>query len=74
MVRAMIAQAAGRLEAVDAVNPLEALGNRPGLVRLQLADEVPLQRQVREGRHLGDCLLNVVFPEIRDAGGGGSPQ
>ena len=47
---ALLRQAPGHAQAVDAVHPVEALGDRPGLVRLQAADEVPVQRQIPRAR------------------------
>src|SRR6202011_4599346 len=60
-------------QTIDAVHPIEAFGDRTGLVGLNGADEVPTQREVGELVHLGRRLLKIVFAEIRDAGGGGQP-
>ncbi len=38
-------------------------GHGLGLVRLQVADQVPFQRQVLQRLHLGQCLLHVVLAE-----------
>ncbi len=37
-------------------------GHGLGLVRLQVADQVPFQRQVLQRLHLGQCFLHVVGP------------
>jgi hypothetical protein len=47
------------------------LGDLAGLVGLDLADEMPLQGQIRQVRHLGEGLLEVVFTEGKLTGGMG---
>ena len=42
-----------------------------GFVGLDAADEMPNQLQIGELIHFGQSLLQIVFAEIRDAGGGG---
>ena len=39
-------------------------GNVPRLVGLDGADEMPSQRKMRQRRHLGQRLLQVVLPEV----------
>jgi hypothetical protein len=62
---ALPGQALGDLQAVDGVGPVEVLGDQAGLVALDRADAVPLQRQVGQQRHLLHRLLDVVLPERR---------
>ena len=45
------------------MDPGEVLGDRTGLVGLELADEVPFQGQVGQVGLLGEGLLQVVFAE-----------
>ena len=71
--RPLFRQPPGHAQPVDAVHPVEALGNGAGLVRLQAADEMPVQRQGAQFVHLCQSLLEIVFTEIRDAGRGGRP-
>ena len=73
MERPLLGQPAGHAQAVDAVHPIEARGDVAGLVGLDPADEVPDQPQIAELVHFGKGLLEIVFAEIRDAGGGGQP-
>ena len=63
----LLRQAPGYAEAVDAVHPFEVLGYGAGLVRLQAPDEMPVQRQIAEHSLLRKRLLQIIFPEIRDA-------
>ena len=63
----LLRQAPGYAEAVDAVHPFEVLGHGASLVRLQAPDEVPVQRQIAEYSLLRNRLLQIIFPEIRDA-------
>ncbi len=71
MKRPLLGEPAGDAQAIHALHPVEAFGNRAGLVGLDAADEVPLQVQVGELVHLGQSFLQIVFTEIRDAGGCG---
>ena len=73
MVRTLLRQPPGDAQTIDAVHPIEAFGDRTGLIGLNAADKVPTQRKVGQAVHLGRGFLKVVFPEIRDAGGGGRP-
>ena len=45
------------------------LGHRTGLVALQRADKMPLQRQIGQLRDLVDAFLDVVFTKGELAGG-----
>ena len=45
------------------MNPIVALGRQARLVRLQLADEVPL-RTCPHSVHLGDAFVNEVLAEV----------
>src|SRR5690242_9926782 len=47
--------------------PLEVLGDRPGLVSLELADEVPGQLEPLQCLDLGQGLLEIALPEVLDA-------
>ncbi len=58
-------------EAIHALHPVEALGDGASLVGLDAADEVPVKLQVGKLVHFDLRLLQIVFAEIRDAGGGG---
>ena len=44
MKGALFGQAPGHAPSIDAVHPVEALGDGPGLVRLQGPDEMPAHR------------------------------
>ena len=71
---ALLREPPGDAQAVDAMYPVEALGHRAGLVRLQPADEVPARRQCPHCAYLCERLLKIVFTEIRDARRGGRPH
>ena len=58
---ALFGQALGDLESVHAVHPVEVLGHQSGLVALNGADAMPLQRQVVQGSDFVDRFLDVVF-------------
>ena len=45
------------------MNPRKMFGDRPCLVALQRADEMPFQIEVCRGARLVDRFLNVIFPE-----------
>ncbi len=60
----------GRLEPVDGVDPVKMLRNGPGLVGLQVTDEVPDEFIAGHGQDLFEPLLNLVFSEIPLAGAG----
>jgi hypothetical protein len=53
---------------VDGVHPREGFGDRPCLVGLDLADEVPGQFQVTQGRHLLLRLLQVALADMLEPG------
>ena len=61
---ALLAEADGDALAIERVDPVKVLGDGARLVRLQLADEVPRQRQVGELGELRQRFLQVVFAEI----------
>ncbi len=65
MVRPLGAEPLGDAQPVDRVHPLAALGHVAGLVRLQLADEMPGERPPAQGVDLRDGLLDVVLSELR---------
>ena len=71
MERPLLGQPLGDAQAIDAVHPVEAFGDGTGLVGLDGADEMPTQLQIREAVHFGKGFLQIIFAEIRDAGGGG---
>lgn len=64
-------QAARDLRPVHGVHPLEVIGDVPGLVGLDGADEVPNNVQVREGGDLGGRFLDVVLTELALSGSTG---
>ena len=47
------------------MNPLEALGQLTGLVRLNGTDEMPFDAQAAQLGHFRDRLLQLVFAEAR---------
>ena len=57
-----------QLRAVDGVDGVEALGGLPRLVGLQVADEMPAQRQIGEAIHLLNRFLDLVLAEVDLAG------
>ena len=61
---ALLAQAHGDALAIERVDPVKVLGDGTRLVRLQLADVVPGQRQVGELGELRQRFLQVVFAEV----------
>jgi hypothetical protein len=70
MVRALLGQTLRDLQAIDRMYPVEMFGDRPRLVRLQGADEMPFERraQIGERLDLGERLLHVVLAELALAG------
>src|SRR5690606_33866422 len=68
LVRPLGRQSLGDFQAIDAVHPVEMLGDGPGLVRLDRPDEVPDQRQILQFGHLGQGFLQVILPDVLDAG------
>jgi twitching motility protein PilT len=69
MRRPLPRQAPGQRFAIQAVQPMEMLGDDAGLVALQGADEVPFQGQVGQGFDLGQGFLRVTFAEQPLPGG-----
>ncbi len=67
-VRALLVQPPRDLESVHGVNPVEVLGHLAGLVRLQRANEVPRQRQLRELGDLRQRFLKIVFAKVAQPG------
>lgn len=67
---ALLGQALRDLQPVDRMHPVEALGDGARLVRLQRADEMPLElgAQVGERADLVDRFLHVVLAECALAG------
>src|SRR3989338_11158587 len=61
-------EALRELEAVERVHPGEIAGDESGLVRLQVADEMPLEAAAGEVRDLGERLLHGAFAEGALAG------
>src|SRR5579862_4028631 len=53
---------------IHAMHPVEPLGDGTRLVGLDLPDEVPADRELRERLPLCERLAQVVFPEVRQAG------
>jgi hypothetical protein len=68
MVRTLCVEPPRDALAVERVHPLEALGHRARLVALQLADEVPGERQSLQGLDLRLALADVVLAEFALAG------
>ena len=62
-VRALIVEPPGDADAVQGMDPLEALGHFAALVGLKAADEVPFDGQRRKRGDLGAGLLHVIFAE-----------
>ena len=58
---ALLGQALGDFEAVDAVHPIKVLGHQSGFVALNGADAVPDQWQIAQCRDLVHRFLDVVF-------------
>jgi len=67
----LVRQALRDLEPIHAVYPVKMLGHQTGLVALDRADAVPLQRQIMQGGDLVHRLLDVVFAKSRLACGMG---
>jgi len=61
--RPLRAQSLGDFSPVHAVDPGKMLGDAPGLVGLNRADEMPLQFQRRQFSPLSQGFLQIVFPE-----------
>ena len=59
---------------VDRMDDVESRAGLPGLVRLQMADEVPAKRQIGGPVHLFEGLLDLVFSEVDLARVGGGPD
>ena len=69
-----LAQTPRDLEPIDAVHPVEALGDEAGLVALDRSDEMPLDGQVLEALHLVERLLDIVLAECALPGRPGGAQ
>ena len=71
MIRTLLTQTANDFRPVDALNPVEALGDSARLVGLDGADEMPFQRLARNLVLFGDRLVEIVFAEPDNACGTG---
>ena len=71
VMRPLGAQPLGDPCPVERMHPLESLCHVAGLVRLQLADEMPGERQVPQRLELGERFLDVVLAELPLTGRGG---
>ena len=60
-------QPAGDARPIHRMHPLETAGDVPRLVGLDGANEMPYQRKMRQRRHLGQRLLQVVLAEVGKA-------
>ena len=69
MERPLLGEPAGDTQAIHALHPMKAFGNRAGLVGLDAADEVPLQVEVSE-LVSGQRSLEDVFIELTGSEGG----
>ena len=63
----LFGEAAYEFFPVNALNPIEQGGDALGLVRLQWANEMPLQRQIGQLGCLGRRFVDVVLAEGADA-------
>src|SRR6056297_1353084 len=66
--RTLLAQAPRDLDPLDGVHPVETLGDRPGLVRLDGADEMPGEARFAERLHGSERALQRVLAEMALAG------
>ena len=60
-----------QVDAVDRVNRVSGAGGLSGLVRLQVADQMPLQRVIGRLGNFLQGFLHLVFAEIALPGVGG---
>ncbi len=60
-----------QIDPVHRVDPRERAGRLAGLVRLQVSNQVPLQREIAQERGLVEALLHAVFTEMALTGAGG---
>ena len=72
--RPLLRQPPGDLQSIHALYPVKSFRDRACFVRLDAADEMPGEIQICEQILLRQRLLQVIFAEIRDAGGGGHPH
>ena len=56
-----------QLGAVNRVDPGERPGRSPGLVRLEVSDQMPRDRDIGRGGDLLQCLLDTILAEIEPA-------
>ena len=61
-------QPAEQVEAVDRLNPARTRGGLLRLVGLQVADEVPLEREIAQRVDLVEAFLNAILAEVALAG------
>ena len=61
MGRALCRQPLCDFQPLDAVHPVKIFCHRAGFVALQRADEMPVQRQIRQFGNLVDAFLHIVF-------------
>ena len=65
--RALIRKSLRDLGAIERLHPLKVARDVARLVRLNRADEVPLQRQIAKGVDFRQCIIQVVLAEFGDA-------
>ncbi len=57
-----------QIEAIDRMNPREVRDRFPGLVGLEMADEMPFERETLEGGDLAERFLNAILAKGAVAG------
>ena len=67
VVRSLVVQASQKLVPINAVDPGEVLRYGTGFVRLQGADEMPDEIEVRTGLDFDQGLLQIVLAEVVQA-------
>ncbi len=63
-MRPLIIQPPRNLHSINRVHPLESFGDVPGLVGLNVADEMPIDFQILETGNLLHSFLHEVLPKI----------
>ena len=52
-----------QVKTVDRLDPRERRGRAPGFVRLQVADQVPLEIEIGECVNFRQCFLDAILTE-----------
>src|SRR5246127_3810196 len=71
VVRALLGEPRGDLQAIDGVHPGERFSDRAGLVGLDAPDEVPGKRAILQRIKLLERFLQIALAEVPEAAGGG---